>query len=202
MRGAGLGVALAVTSGAQALATLGVFALPVLVAQASADYGLSVSSIGYQVGLTYLAAALASMAAPRVLRQLGPLRGTQLALLSAAMAVALLAAGSLPLGILGSILLGAAYSLTNPAASVLLARLAPPRRRNMVFAVKQTGVPLGLAAAGFLLPTLAAGFGWQAAMLTAAAALALSTYLRWAFVRACTFVYTCVCVCVCVCVSS
>jgi len=173
MQGAGLGVALAATSGAQALATLGVFALPVLVAQASVDYGLGVSSIGYQVALTYLAAALASMAAPRVLHHLGPLRGTQLALLSAALAVALLAAASLPLGILASILLGAAYALTNPAASVLLARLAPPRRRNMVFAVKQTGVPLGVAVAGFVLPSLAATFGWQAAMLTAAATLAL-----------------------------
>ena len=96
-----------------------------------------------------------------------------MALLGAAVGVALLTSASVPLALIASILLGTAYSLTNPATSVLLARLTPPRRRNMVFAAKQTGVPIGLAGAGFLLPSLAEAYGWRGAMLAAAAALAM-----------------------------
>jgi nitrate/nitrite transporter NarK len=43
----------------------------------------------------------------------------------------------------------------------------------MVFAVKQTGVPIGGALAGLLLPSLAAGLGWRGAMLVVAVLLLL-----------------------------
>ncbi len=170
---AGLGVALAVTGLAQSLATLAVFALPVLVAQAAPDFGVGVAVIGYQVGLVYVFAALTSARGGAVLRRLGPLRTTQLALALAACGAALLASASLWLAIPASALLGGAYGLTNPAASQLLGRLAPASRRNLVFAVKQMGVPLGVALGGLVLPRVAEAAGWQVGLLGAGAVLLL-----------------------------
>jgi predicted MFS family arabinose efflux permease len=54
--------------------------------------------------------------------------------------------------------------MTNPAASHLLFRFAPKNRQNIVFALKQTGVPLGGILAALLLPRLAEAYGWQAAI--------------------------------------
>jgi len=170
-KAAGLGAALAVTGLAQSLATLAVFALPVLVAQAAPDFGVGVAFIGYQVGLVYVFAALTSARGGSVLRRLGPLRTTQLALLLAGCGVALLASASLWLAIPASALLGGAYGLTNPAASQLLGRLAPASRRNLVFAVKQMGVPLGVALGGVVLPRVAEIAGWQAGLLGSGAVL-------------------------------
>jgi MFS family permease len=169
---AGLGLALAATGTAQALATLAVFALPILVAQAAPDFGVAKTAIGYQVGLVYLLAAITAGWGAGLLAALGPLRTTQVALLAAGGGVALLASGSLAWAIPASALLGAAYGLTNPAASQLLGRLAPARRRNVVFAVKQMGVPLGVAFGGLLLPRLAEASDWRVAMLAAALLLA------------------------------
>lgn len=169
---AGLGFALAATGTAQALATLAVFALPVLVAQAAPDFGLSKATIGYQVGIVYLFAALTAGWGTWILVALGPLRTTQVALLAAGGGVALLSMGSLGWAIPASALLGAAYGLTNPAASQLLGRLAPAGRRNLVFAVKQMGVPLGVAFGGLVLPRLAEASNWRVAMLAAALLLA------------------------------
>ncbi|MBY0337858.1 MAG: MFS transporter [Acetobacteraceae bacterium] len=98
----------------------------------------------------------------------GALRTTQAALLLAAAGLAGLTAGSAAVAVPASAALGIAYGLTNPAASQLLGRLAPPHRRNLVFALKQAGVPLGVALAGLALPSLAAAAGWRAALLAAA----------------------------------
>jgi MFS family permease len=173
---AGLGAALAVTGFAQSLATLAVFALPVLVAQAAPDFGVGVAVIGYQVGLVYVFAALTSARGGAVLRRLGPLRTTQLALLLAGCGAALLASAHLWLAVAASALLGGAYGLTNPAASQLLGRLAPASRRNLVFAVKQMGVPLGVALAELILPRVAEVAGWRVGLLGAGAVLVLLAF--------------------------
>jgi sugar phosphate permease len=75
----------------------------------------------------------------------------------------------------GSILIGIAYGLPNPAASHLLVRHTSAARRNLIFSIKQTGVPLGGMAAGLVGPPVALAFGWMAALLVVAiAALALA----------------------------
>lgn len=169
-----LATALAATGLAQSLATAGVFALPVLVAQAAPDFGLPAAAIGYQVGLVYAFAALASARCAGVIRRLGPLRATQAALGATALGVVLLASAEPWLALPASALIGTSYGLTNPAASQILARLAPAGRRNLVFAVKQMGVPLGVAAAGLLLPSLAEALGWRGALLGVSLCLGLA----------------------------
>nr|WP_242535119.1 MFS transporter [Roseococcus suduntuyensis] len=107
------------------------------------------------------------------MRRVGPLRTTQLALVCAGCGAALLASASPWIAIVASALLGGAYGLTNPAASQLLGRLAPASRRNLVFAVKQMGVPLGVALGGLILPRVAEAAGWRVGLLGAGAVLVL-----------------------------
>ena len=173
MKRHGLAVALSVMATAQAMATLAVFALPVLVVFAAPDFGWPKRAIGHQVGLVYLFGALASAFGAGALRRLGPVRTTQAALALAGLGLAALASASAAVAIPASAALGVAYGLTNPAASQLLGRLAPPGRRNLVFSVKQSGVPLGVALAGVALPSLAEAAGWRVALLIAAGGLLL-----------------------------
>ena len=67
----GLAAALAATTGAQALATLAVFVLPVLAPAAAPDLGVPARWIGYQVAAVYLPAALVSALAGGALRRFG-----------------------------------------------------------------------------------------------------------------------------------
>ncbi|HYF08644.1 MAG TPA: MFS transporter [Acetobacteraceae bacterium] len=167
----GLVTALVATSVAQGMATFTLFGLPVLVPFVARDLDLPLRIVGWQVGLVYVFAALASIWAGKVVRVAGPARATQLALLMGAGACFGLASASIPVMALGSVLMGVAYGLTNPAAAVVLGRLAPPSRRNLVFAVKQMGVPVFAAGAGVILPRLAIEIGWQATMITVAGVL-------------------------------
>jgi MFS family permease len=174
VRAAGLPAALAATTACQALATLAVFVLPVLAPAATRDLGVPPHLIGWQVALLYVFASAGSGLSGGLLARWGPARTTQAAMAAVAAGCVLIALGGLPGVVAGSALIGAGYGQTNPAASQVLSRLASPARRNMVFAVKQTGVPIGAALAGLLLPTLSLSLGWRGAALLAAAAAALA----------------------------
>jgi MFS family permease len=178
-----LAAALTATTGAQALATLTVFLLPVLAPFAARDLGAEPHWIGGQMACVYLAASTVSLLSSGVLRRFGSARCTQIALAATGLACLLAPLAGLPGAVFGSFLIGLGYGLTNPAATEVLARLTPPRRRNMVFAVKQTGVPLGGALAGLLLPSFAQWCGWRATMLGVGAVLLLAAVGFGAFRR-------------------
>jgi nitrate/nitrite transporter NarK len=59
---------------------------------------------------------------------------------------------------------------------VILARAAPPGMLALTFSIKQTGVPLGTAIAGALVPALVLAAGWQASALSIGAACALFAF--------------------------
>ena len=182
--GSGLAASLAAATLCQALATLAVFVLPVLAPFATRDLGVDAHLIGWQVALVYAFASAGAGLSGGLLARWGPARLTQVALGGVAAGCVLIALGGLPGVALGSALIGAGYGQTNPAAAQLLSRLATPARRNMVFAVKQTGVPLGAAAAGLALPSLALWLGWRGAALAVCLALLLAVATLQAFHRA------------------
>ena len=164
----GLMALLALVTGVQALATFAVLALPTLATKAAPAFGFGAETAGYQIGVVYSAAATLSSFAGLAVRRLGAVRVSVMALVLSASGIGCLAMGRLGLAVLGSLLIGAAYGLTNPAASHLLFRFAPRHRQNLIFALKQTGVPLGGVLAAMLLPALTTRFGWQGAMLVGA----------------------------------
>ena len=161
------------TTAAQTGATLAVFSLPVLATLAAPALGVGPHLIGLQIAIVYSSATFASAYASGLLGRFGPARCTQLALLlGAGGAVCTSLLGLAGVGI-GAVLLGLGYGLTNPAASQVLDHLAPRHRRNLVFSIKQSGVPVGGALAGLCLPLLATFVTWRGALLVVSAALVL-----------------------------
>ena len=47
----------------------------------------------------------------------------------------------------------------------------------LTFSIKQSGVPLGAAVAGFLVPPLTLGFGWRPAALTVAVLCVITAFV-------------------------
>ncbi len=157
---------LALTTAVQALGTFSVFALPTLAPKAAATFGMAPQAVGYQVSVIYLAAACLSGYGGLLVRRYGACTTSLVALALNAAGLVGIASGSLPLTILGSLLIGAGYGVINPAAAHLLLRFAPSGRRNLIFAIKQAGVPIGAMLAATMLPRLAERIGWQGAVST------------------------------------
>ncbi|MFV0245849.1 MAG: MFS transporter [Qingshengfaniella sp.] len=161
--------ALALTTCSQITATSSVLALTTIPTIAAAALGIAPHMIGYQVSLIYASGVFFSMLASGLVKRLGAGRVGQLALIFAGCGFLGMATGSLVGIAIASVLIGIGYALNNPSSSHILARLAPPRRRNLIFSIKQAGVPLGGMLAALALPPLAQIWGWQVALLCFAA---------------------------------
>lgn len=157
----------------QAFSALALMAVPVLVPVAAAvELGpprLSAAGIGAFLLLAYLGAVLGSLSAGSFVERWGAIRTSQVALgvSAAGLALAAWATDALPLA---ALLIGLGYGPITPASSHVLIRTTPAPRLNLVFSIKQTGVPLGVALSGFSIPLLAAGTGWTGTLLTLALA--------------------------------
>jgi MFS family permease len=169
----GLVALLGLVTSVQALATFAVLALPTLATLAAPHFGFGPESIGYQISIIYAVAAFLSSFSGYFVRRYGAALISACALALSAAGLVGIATGSIIIAVLASGSIGAAYGLTNPAASHLLFRFAPRNRQNIVFALKQTGVPLGGILAALLLPRLAQTYGWQMAIGASAALMAL-----------------------------
>lgn len=178
-KGIGLPALVGLVTGVQALATFAVLAMPTLATKAAPAFGLGAEAAGYQISVIYLAAACLSSMAGLFVRRYGAALVSLLALGCCGTGLVGLATGNLACAVLGSLLLGAAYGLTNPAASHLLLRYAPRQHQNLIFALKQTGVPLGAMLAALLLPALEKKFGWQRALLSGPSLVAVLCLLLW-----------------------
>jgi MFS family permease len=151
----------------------------VLAPLAAPDFGVDPVHIGLYVATIYAVAACSSLASGGVIARFGPLRVSQACLLLAALALACAATGHVAALVPTAFLLGFAYGPPTPASTTLLAQGTPPQRMNLVFSIRQTGVPLGNVLAGALLPGIALAAGWRAAaLLVAAACLALAVIVQ------------------------
>src|SRR5690554_1592768 len=160
----GLPLALGLMTGVQVLATLMMLALATMAPLAASSLGLGAESVGYQISVIYTAGALVSAFAGTLVSRYGGCTISQVSLLLGAIGCFGLSTGNMALMVAGSILIGASYGMTNPAASEVLNRVTPAGRRGLVFSIKQTGVPLGGVVAGLSLPLLAIQFGWRTAL--------------------------------------
>ncbi|HKX37401.1 MAG TPA: MFS transporter, partial [Burkholderiales bacterium] len=104
---------------------------------------------------------------------------SQLALWLAALGCLVSAVGTLWALALGALVTGFGYGVTNPAASHLLSRMPPTRHMNLVFSIKQCGVPIGGVLTGLMMPPVTLALGWQAALLVCSGlSLLLSVLLQ------------------------
>lgn len=168
---------LSVTLALQAAASMTVLAAPVLAPNAANAFGQDASRIGVYVGAIYAGAMLSSLLAGSQIRRTGAIRMSQIALLLAALGLGLTLSAQPAALLPGALLIGLGYGVVTPASSHILARNTPAHRMGLVFSLKQTGVPIGGAMAGLLLPPLVEFQDWRLAIeftiaLTLFAALA------------------------------
>lgn len=167
-RGDGLVKTLGFASAIQIIATAAALALTAIVPLVVAATGASANFVGYQISLVYVTGTLAAAASGRFIQRFGAVGVEQLCLATFALGLLCFATARLEIIALGSLVIGVGYGLQNPAASQLLAGVVTPATRNLVYSVKQAGVPLGGVLASIGVPALSAWFGWRATLAASA----------------------------------
>jgi MFS family permease len=165
---------LAITLAIQAMVAMALLTLPSMAPRVAQALATSPTYIGLYIAIAYVGAMTASLASGPILARYGPIRASQLALVVCAVGLALCALPQLWATALGALLVGLGYGPITPASSHLLARTTPAHKMSLVFSVKQTGVPLGAALAGAIVPSLQALVGWQHSLLAVAGACIVS----------------------------
>ena len=152
----------------QAFSALGLMAVPVLIPVELGPPRLTPAGIGLYLLCAYAGAVLGSLSAGALVDRWGAIRTSQYALLltAAGLSLAALYPGAL---LLAAVLIGMGYGPITPASSHVLIQTTPVKRLNLVFSIKQTGVPVGVALSGFCIPPLAST-GWMWTLLILALA--------------------------------
>ena len=159
-------VPLIVTLAIQVQASLVVFTPPVLAPAAQGDVGVSAAAVGIVTALIYATSVPSALFSAHLLERVGAIRVSQLCVLLGSAGMAMMAIPHPLVIALGALVVGMGYGAVTPASSTVLAERVPPGLRAFIFSLKQTGVPIGGAIAGALVPLLIRGFGWQAAALS------------------------------------
>jgi MFS family permease len=129
------------------------------------DLGWSDTAIGYLAAATTAGSIAFLLTGIPLIRRAGPIRALQIGMLVGAFGVAVLAFPLFVAPLVASFLLGVGYGPSTPAGSEVLQRYAPARHRNLIFSVKQAGVPVGGVFAGLTLPLIAEAEGWRATLV-------------------------------------
>lgn len=141
--------------------------LPTIAPKLAESLGVSPILIGYQVSLTFGVATLATMFGGNAVLHFGAARVTQFSILFCGFGLLLFALPHVVAIALGSAFVGAGMGIMNSAAAHLLVTYTPPRRRNIMFSIKQTGVPVGGVITSLTAPAIAVhyGFHWSLIMI-------------------------------------
>ena len=161
----------------QSFSALGLMAVPVLIPVEMGPPRLTPAGMGLYVLCAYAGAVLGSLSAGALVDRWGAIRTSQWALLLSAAGLVLAALVPDAL-MLAAVLLGMGYGPITPASSHVLIQTTPAKRLNLVFSIKQTGVPLGVALSGFCIPPLAIT-GWMWTLLILALACVVVAASAW-----------------------
>lgn len=169
----------AATTAAQVAAVMGSSALPVIAPALAENLGVEPSLVGYQISLVYGTAMACSPFMGNLVPRWGACRSMQIGLIATALGLLLEMTGNLAMLLVGSMLLGLSLSVMQPAPAHLLFRLTPPENRNLIFSIKQTGIPLGWALMGAIAPAVAVALGWRWALgVVVAVSLAIAAAIE------------------------
>ncbi len=138
--------------------------------------GIGPAMIGIFAGLGTLATVLVLMIGVPFIKRFGPVRMLQAGVVFAALGLLAVMSPHWGALLLGSVLVGIGYGPSSPSGSDILSRHAPPGHRSLIFSIKQSGVPLGGAMAGLMMPYLVYGNDVSAAVISAAALCAASVF--------------------------
>lgn len=162
---------------AQMLGTMATGTLPAVAPKVAETYGVHSSLIGYQISLLAAAMLVSLVFGGNLSVRWGGCRVSQAGLLFVIAGCAIAILPHVAFIFVSAVPLGLGYGLLTPSASHVLARFTPAKNRNLVFSLKQTGVPLGGAGAAVIAPAVAVSFGWQWALAGNAVAMLLLLFL-------------------------
>jgi MFS family permease len=152
------------------LAGMGAFlTVPVLAPAIAAETGLAASLVGLHTALVYAGALLTGPLTGPLIQRFGAVRVLQLGMLLVGAGIALAALGQVWALVLSAFVAGMGHGPVTPGGSHLLAGRTPPRRRALVFSLKQAGVPVGAMLIAAIAPLIALFAGWRAGVLAIAA---------------------------------
>ena len=168
----------------QTVATTAKIGLPALFPALAGDLAFDTEFV-LAYSWVYAACSLAVMAGcGGAIRRYGGLRTSQAGcvLMAAGLVLAALLATPLlaiPVLAVTAVLISTGSTVATPASSQILAAYSPPRWAPLVFSIKQTGVPAGVAISGLVLAPLAVVFGWRGTALgLAVLCLAIAVLLQ------------------------
>lgn len=153
--------------------------IPIIAPAVSEEFGWSGSSIGYLTASNSLGGLAILVAGSALFKQIGGMRSLQFTLLLGAAGMAFFLHPSVTLALVACFVMGWSNGAANPAGSEVLQRFSPPGKRNLIFSIKQAGVPLGGVIAGLLIPIMVALAGWRTALFVCAWLVILPTILTW-----------------------
>lgn len=132
------------------------------------------STIGYLIAGSTVGSIMFLMAGGPLMRRTGPMRALQIGLALGAVGTLMIWIDSLVVLAFAMILVGLGYGPSSPAGTDVLQRYSPPHRRNLIFSIKQAGVPVGGMVAGLALPLIAGLWNWQACLIFAVLVVAIT----------------------------
>lgn len=153
--------------------------IPIIAPAVSEEFGWSGSSIGYLTASNSLGGFAILLVGSALFKQVGGMRCLQFTLLVGAAGMALFLHPNVGVALAACFAMGLSNGAANPAGSEVLQRFSPPGKRNLVFSIKQAGVPLGGVIAGLFVPVMIAIAGWRVALFVCAWLVILPTMLTW-----------------------
>jgi MFS family permease len=160
---------------------LPVFLLGGLAVQVQADLGFGASGLGAGVGAYFLASALGSAAAGRLVHRIGAVLAMRLGVAVATSSLLGIAGLARSTGVLMALLVvgGLANAVCQPGINDLLAREVPIDRQGIAFAIKQSAIPFGTLLGGLAVPLVALTVGWRWAYVAGAGLALVALALTW-----------------------
>lgn len=176
-------LALAVTFCVQMLASFVLGTPAVLAPVVAPEIGFTPERVGLFVGVAYLMAMLSGLWSGHGVARLGAVGLSQVAMLACALGAFAGTAATVWLLFAAAIAIGCGYGIINPASTILLEHHSPNERRSLFFSIKQTGVPMGVALAGLLMPWGLSQIGWKASVALAGLVCAVASLALFPGVR-------------------
>jgi MFS family permease len=138
--------------------------LPTIAPEVAASLGVEPAWVGYQVSIFFAAAMAGTAYGGACIARFGPARSTQFTLAGCIACVLLFMLPHPAFIVIGSLIGGFGTGFINASGAQILVRYTPTSRRNLVFSLKQTGMPLGGMIVSLTAPALALAFGWRWAL--------------------------------------
>jgi MFS family permease len=154
----------------QTVATTAKVSLPALFPAVAADLSFNVELVLAYTWFFALVSLVFMAGCGGIIRRYGALRTSQFGCISMALGLLIAALTNQTLFMIPSfaliiLLISAGTTVATPASSQILAEYAPRKWAPLVFSIKQTGVPAGVAISGLVLVPLAVGYGWRMTLI-------------------------------------